>query len=328
MSTTLACFPEELLERILAECVVAPPSPHPHAPWHPSPATSLSPRTRTAPLLVSRAFYRIAVPLFYHTLVVHTHAQAATLLPTLTANPAFAASVRRLVLLAPAPEVLALCTGLRLLDITLPPADADGAFARALAAQPLPRLRHLALRKAPGTYLSQPAPRALLTALAAALPGAPLLESTTTSFPLSADPALAPLAAALTAAPALHTLRTPLPALWAPALCQIADNPTLQRICLGGEPSDREGGARGCGVKGYSAGTGSPEQPYILGTGLFFAEARKHARLSEVVRAGTGILRGRAQTMGASGASAPSASVSSRPHMTGAACSTIAEAAC
>ncbi|PPQ87829.1 hypothetical protein CVT26_007561 [Gymnopilus dilepis] len=39
-------------------------------------------------------------------------------------------------------------------------------------------------------------------------------------------------------------------------------------------------------------------QGSILGTGLFLSQARKHARLSELIRNGTSIIRTRAQTLG------------------------------
>ncbi|KAJ7705524.1 hypothetical protein B0H17DRAFT_1193184 [Mycena rosella] len=319
-TTTLAGFPEELLERILAFVVVAPPTAHPRAPWHPSPnaASSETPiRTRTAALLVSRAFHRIALPLFYHTLVLHTPSQSRGLLAALGARPALTRCVRTLVLSDPSPadaDLLVLVgSTLRALDVTLPPVlpAIDALALEHALARPLPALRALAIRKAAGTYLSQPAPRAVLCALADTVAAAPLLEETTTSFPLSADPALAPLVDALAAAPVLHTLRTPLPALWAPPLLGVSANPALKQICLAaGEDAPCPVRANSYSAS-YSASAkdGGAGKAYadlwrarpIVGTGLFLAAARKHAHLSELIRAGTPIIgwRGRAWTVGA-----------------------------
>ncbi|KAJ7220614.1 hypothetical protein GGX14DRAFT_354292 [Mycena pura] len=293
----LASFPEELLERILADAVVAPPTPHPRAPWHhPQPDDTKAVRTRLAPLLVCRAFHRIALPLFYHTLVLHTPSQSHALLRTLRAQPGLARAVRTLVLVAPSPadaDILhLLCRTERLLalDVTLPTASEgdtapDAAFACALRS--LRSLTDLVVRKGAGTYLSQPAARAALEALADAVSSCPSLETTTLSFPLSADPTLVPLVAALAAAPALHTLRTPLPAFWTLPLLTVSANPALAKICLGDLPAS----APACKDKGRP----------LLGTSLFLAAARQHARLSELIRAGTAVLgwRGRAWTMGA-----------------------------
>ncbi|KAJ7097704.1 hypothetical protein C8R44DRAFT_989044 [Mycena epipterygia] len=309
--SSLAAFPEELLERILAAAVVGPSAPHPRAPWHPRPAAEdTKTPTRGSALLVSRAFYRIALPLFYHTVVLHNPSQARALLATLSADPLLARAVRSLILPAPSTECAAVLSlvapQLRLLDVTLPAeTEAGVALAAALQSlspqQPESNLRTLAVRKAPGTYLSQPGPRAVLTALASVVLASPLLDETTTSFPLSADPALAPLVSALCTAPALHTLRTPLPALWAPPLLAISANPTVRCICL-------EGPAQGtscpmptspAGQRHASFSESTASRP-LLGTGLFLAAARSHTRLAELVRAGTVIVgwRGRAWTVG------------------------------
>ncbi|KAJ7489269.1 hypothetical protein FB451DRAFT_685854 [Mycena latifolia] len=314
-TSMLALFPEELLERILEAVVVAPATPHPRAPWHKPSDSSDAPRTRTAALLVCRAFHRIARPLFYHTLVLHTPSQSAALLRTLTGDPALARYVRSLVLpdLSPADaDVLALVAGtLRALDIALPPTGLE------LPVPALPELRTLTVRKASGTYLSQPAPRAVLSALAAAVRTAPRLEHTTTTFPLSADPALGSFVSALAEAPCLHTLRTPLPALWAPALLSVSANPALQRVCLGEEPAaapspsypppssscspQRPPRAATYPTRFPSSSAQKASARPVLGTGLFLAEARKHSRLADLIRAGTSVVgwRGRAWTVGA-----------------------------
>ncbi|KAJ6598340.1 hypothetical protein DFH09DRAFT_1131553 [Mycena vulgaris] len=299
-SITLAAFPEELLERILAHVVVAPSTPHPRAPWH-SKTQTTDIRTRTAPLLVSRAFYRIGLPHFYHTLVLHTPSQAQSLLATLTADPALARCVRALVLPEPCPaagEVLRrVGPSLRALDLTLPPAlPAPDAAALCAALSTLQSLHTLTVRKAAGTYLSQPSPRAVLAALASAAASCPDLVRLTTTFPLSADPALAPLTAALAGAPALHTLRTPPPAVWSPPFLAVAANPALRRICLDAAPPS---------PPSSFAAPSAPRARPPLASGLFLVEARKHTRLSELIRAGTPVIgggwRGRAWTVGAAG---------------------------
>jgi hypothetical protein len=140
------------------------------------------------------------------------------------------------------------------------------------------------------------------------------------SFPLSGDPALATLTAALAAAPALHTLRTPLPAMWAHAYAEVAANPALERVCLGDATSPAAPSLVECGNVECAAApapmrapierratftsfSGPAYQPRpILPTALFLRAARPHARLSELIRAGThlaaGGWRGRSATVG------------------------------
>ncbi|KAJ7899416.1 hypothetical protein B0H13DRAFT_2337122 [Mycena leptocephala] len=140
--------------------------------------------------------------------------------------------------------------------------------------------------------------------------------------------ALSTLTAALAAAPALTTLRTPLPALWAPAYAVVAANPALGRICLGDDLGSSASSSPSpspcsstCAVPACDPSTlaGKPAPPPrrssfpslslgrkrpILPTALFLSSARRHARLSELVRAGTDIAaggvgwRGRAATVG------------------------------
>ncbi|KAJ6544103.1 hypothetical protein B0H19DRAFT_1267416 [Mycena capillaripes] len=304
---TLASFPEELLEQILADTVIAPAAPHPRAAWHLSSSSSASnavkqTRGRIAPSLVCRVFHRITLPLFYHTLVLHSSSQSLSLLATLRARPALARAVRTLVLPAPCAsdaEILRLLPGLRTLDITLPANSDPDSDALAASIRSLRTLRVLAVRKSAATYLCQPAPRALLDALADAVNASSELTSMTLSFPLSSNPALARLATALSAAPALRTLRTPLPALWAPAYVTVAGNPMLENICLGDEP------VSSASSHSSSGQTRVPPRP-LLRTGLFLSAARPHARLVELIKAGTvvavGGWRGRAATVGSADA--------------------------
>ncbi|KAJ7100720.1 hypothetical protein B0H15DRAFT_459459 [Mycena belliarum] len=329
---TLAALPEELLERILA-LVVDPALRHPchHCHRH-TYRTPPQISTRIVALLVSRAFYRIARPLLYRTLVLRSATQSRALLRALATHPLHIRSVRTLVLLVPSAadaQVLALTAPtLCALDVTLPSVltDADSFASPAV----FPALRTLAVRKAAGTYLSQSGPRVLLSVLAAIVRVAPLLNIATTTFPISSDPTLAPLVCALANAPRLHTLATPLPALWSPALLSVSKNKALERICLGdGAPSLYASYgtlAYPCPAENKAAqhapprSVSSPSIPVpsasftnacapltqprsprpLLGTGLFLAAARKHARLAELVREGTPVVgwRGRGWSVG------------------------------
>ncbi|KAJ7898249.1 hypothetical protein B0H14DRAFT_3424602 [Mycena olivaceomarginata] len=82
------------------------------------------------------------------------------------------------------------------------------------AIRDLSTLQALSVYKGAGTYLSQPAPHAMLDALADAQP----------SPSPSADPALCLLTTALAAALVLHTLCMPLPILWTPMYVKMAAN--------------------------------------------------------------------------------------------------------
>ncbi|KAJ7894495.1 hypothetical protein B0H14DRAFT_2334420 [Mycena olivaceomarginata] len=288
--TTIVSLPEELLERILAHTVIAPPAPPSPRPVAPRKCFYEGYEVRMAPLLVCHAFHRIALPFFHHTLVLHSSRQSAALLAQLRVKPDLARGVRVLVLPSPSASdaaVLSMLPKLLVLDVTLPN-SAEDVDDLTRAVRDLRTLQELSVRKAAGTYLSQPAPRAMLDALAGAVHASPQLVSPALSFPLSGDPALATLTAALAAAPALHTLRTPLPAMWAHAYAEVAANPR-PRARL----SRRRRIAR-CAVPGRP-------RP-ILPTALFLRAARPHARLSELIHAGThlaaGGWRGRSATVG------------------------------
>lgn len=180
----LLSFPEELLEKILAHCVVAH-TPHPPRPsWHNSSATSPPVRGRLALLLVSKTFLRIATPLFYHTLHIASPSQLHCLLrDALRPNSALAAHTRRLVLAgiwAEGGELLQLCHArLETLDIildTMPVAPGVHGDVRDLDAEEfcaaladMTALTHLVVRKPCNVYLTQPRPRYVLAALAEAM---------------------------------------------------------------------------------------------------------------------------------------------------------------
>ena len=180
--TTLASFPEELLERILALCLAPPVLPVPRPYWHVSAPASKSSarfpasRTRTAPLLVSKRWLRIATPLVYNTLRIHSPAHAALISCTFASNPALAHHVRCLVVSGVWPEIAPVtraCRWLEILDVTLDASwlPESEAFAETAAfSNSLVRLdiRHLIVRKA-NVYLSQPKPRHVIAGLARAI---------------------------------------------------------------------------------------------------------------------------------------------------------------
>ena len=180
----LLSFPEELLEKILAHCVVAH-TPHPPRPsWHSSSATTPPVRGRLALLLVSKTFLRIATPLFYHSLHIASPSQLHCLLrDALRPNSALASHIRRVVLAgiwAEGGELLQLChTRLETLDIILdtmavaPGVQGDvrdlDAEEFCAALTEMTALTHLVVRKPCNVYLTQPRPRYVLSALAEAM---------------------------------------------------------------------------------------------------------------------------------------------------------------
>lgn len=216
-SLELSRFPEELLERILSLCVVssndAPPPTRPS--WHPQPAAARSKafpslesittnavyfkRDRTAPLLVSKTFLRIATPLFYHTLHISSRAQASGLLTTLRSHASLGLHVRRVALSgvwSEVAEVLRLCPGVVDIDLTLdaglpssptnsgnrntmgggvvepqtPVIDTD-AEELCNVLETMKGIQHITLRKSNAVYLTQPRPRYLISRVAQAMHG-------------------------------------------------------------------------------------------------------------------------------------------------------------
>lgn len=82
----------------------------------------------------------------------------------------------------------------------------------------------------------------------------------------------------LSTRPKLHTFSTHLPNVWNENILRVSQNPALERIIL----IDGAGDARDGAVSDqYACGSG------IAGTGHFFAQAKRHVRLSEQIRAGT-----------------------------------------
>ena len=89
---------------------------------------------------------------------------------------------------------------------------------------------------------------------------------------------------ALITRPKLRTFCTLLPSLWNETILRISSNPNLECIVLG-DGTYRH--ARSTSLyfdngPAFDAGSGG-----IVGTGLFLTQAKKHARLSDLIRAGT-----------------------------------------
>ncbi|EMD36438.1 hypothetical protein CERSUDRAFT_115454 [Gelatoporia subvermispora B] len=301
MHTTLSFIPEELLERIL-ELVISPgpsepthrPSWHPYAPAsrpysksHASPIAPSPVLNRVSPLLVCRAWLRIATPLQYRHIALRTPRQTVLLANTLRRNPQFGLWVRSLRVegtFAALGDVSCMCPNIEFFDLTVdngvpyspPVANADvmqaaeatiirfcEGFGR------LRKIKHLIIRKT--AYLTQPRPSLIFDYLSRAIYKWRDLESVNITFRFSHTPSSANFAASLAAAPKLRMVRAALPAVWNSTLLEISANPALQRIEL------------------------APDTE-LLGAHLFLAEARKHPRLLELIRAGTPLMRARAHT--------------------------------
>lgn len=184
-STTFSSIPEELLERILYLCVVAPLS-RPNRPtWHDTHGSS-SPTGRLAPLLTSRQFYRIGIPLFYHTIHISSQRLAAKLLNSLQSNGsafssegyARAAYIRNISTQGIYPSLagtLSMCPAdsIKTLDFSFDPASSDESdssqrarkdFCDALSSKT--HIKHLTIRKANGVYLTDDRVRYTLARMA------------------------------------------------------------------------------------------------------------------------------------------------------------------
>ncbi|KAK7454042.1 hypothetical protein VKT23_011554 [Stygiomarasmius scandens] len=223
MSTVslFSTFPEELVDRILQLAVSRPAVPVQRPTWHVSSptATTTTPtttttRTRLSTLLVSKSFHRIVLPHFYNDIHISSTGQAQALLHVLHENPAYIQWISRIHLAGifdGVPQLVTLCTQVRVLDLTLDagsaptpaPAAAAGtapltlqtalpatdpiaqAFCTALSS--LNRITHLVIRKGPTTYLTQPRVRYVLTALAESVSRWEELEDVDMPFKVSSD---------------------------------------------------------------------------------------------------------------------------------------------
>ncbi|KAF8815530.1 hypothetical protein BYT27DRAFT_7079768 [Phlegmacium glaucopus] len=358
----LAAFPEELLERILSLCVIAPLLQTARPQWHqrpePGTATSTQVRGRLAPLLVCKKFFRISTPLFYHTIHITSPAQLHKLLSSaLRPNLYLATYIRHLLfagIWAEGGELLSMCsTNVKMLDITLDvtqlaPGVNPNRDVRDLDAEDFCQglkdvtksLTHLVLRKSNNIYLTQPKPKYVLAEIAKAMRNWDNLELADVAFRLSDDSGLGQLATnlhllsihlpqvnlaepqegpitslthALITRPKLRTFCTLLPSLWNETILRVSSNPNLECIVLGdGASRPREyTHARTTSLTGKNIDVGVAYDGGIVGTGLFLMQAKKHARLSDLIRAGTFFIRTRAHTMGNT-SPPPSSSSSSR----------------
>jgi hypothetical protein len=104
----------------------------------------------------------------------------------------------------------------------------------------------------------------------------------------------------------IHTFTTQLPSVWNAAILNISANPRLERIILSDgsyESSFPEDPFYPCHLPSTKAFlppwrtipfSAQNSNAGVVGTGLFLMEARKHPRLSELIRAGMLVTRGRA----------------------------------
>ncbi|TBU55498.1 hypothetical protein BD310DRAFT_908283 [Dichomitus squalens] len=277
---TLADVPEEILERILALILVQSPEPS-RASWHPYQTPPSTLPNVISPLLVCRAWLRIATPVHYRHPVLRTPRHVELLLRALRYTPSLAPCIRSLHLHATSPalrDLIPLCSNLDTLDVTvdnadstltvttgvIPAADAPSRdrgvvqFCEAFAKTR--RVRHLVIRK--NAYLTQPNAIYIFEQLAKAMTRWHKLETVNVAFRLSPSPAASALTKALATLPRLHTLSTMLPAVWNTTLLDIAQNPALRRIVL--DPA-----------------------PELAGAHLFLAEAKRHPRLVQLIHAGS-----------------------------------------
>jgi len=306
-------------------------------------------RTRLAPLLVSKTFHRISTPHYYSTVRITSPEQAVAFLRALQTHH-IAPHVRRFLsssILPTLGAVLQHCKNINYIDICLdsgssPSTGVDSVteeFCNALDA--LECVRHISLRKASNTYLTLPRVRYILTRLAVTVEKWTCLETANVAFRMSDEspqtllamaypamlqsfspstPTLTPsnvsppesmshlpvslainspicggpislLTSALAKSPSLHTFITHAPSLWNESILCVSQNSSLQKIILG----DHRTG--------------------VSISGLFMNEAKRHPRLTELIKAGTPMIRMRAQTLGnfgnAAGTASPSLSTKS-----------------
>lgn len=180
MPLTLAHVPEEILERILALILVQSPESSHRPSWHPytTPSTAAGHANIISPLLVCRAWLRIATPIHYRHPVLRTPRHAELLLRALRHTPDLALCVRSLHLHATSPalrDIVSRCAYLHTLDITVDNADAQPGPVNSAAApgssaqsgrdrnvvdfcegfmRTRSSIRHLIIRK--NAYLTQP----------------------------------------------------------------------------------------------------------------------------------------------------------------------------
>lgn len=262
MPTTFSSIPEEIVERILSLVFthhLPPAAPRPawlqypstpHTVGIPRPPPSKSHHPRLSPLLVSRTWLRIATPLYYRNLSLHTPNQATSLAALLSSNPHLAKCIRSLSLHATFPSfqlISSLCPNIDELHLTVdngakPPTQPDGvsddlrAFCQGISN--ITDLKHLTLRK--NAYLTLPGPCLIFDHLTNALArwqslvrsllilppvsinhSLDLQESVNVAFRSSHTSALSAFASALSRAPKLHSIHAVLPSVWNDALLEV-----------------------------------------------------------------------------------------------------------
>lgn len=104
---------------------------------------------------------------------------------------------------------------------------------------------------------------------------------------MSSSPITLPFAQALSEAPRLQYVRTQLPAIWNELLLVMSSNPSLEKVTLSSESAFGPARYRTPGPPVIKGACNDDYENAILGTGLYMMEAKKHARLSELIRAGT-----------------------------------------
>ncbi|KAF8347568.1 hypothetical protein F5887DRAFT_956388 [Amanita rubescens] len=284
-SISIQDFPEELLEHVIALC----------------------------------AFNRIGTPLLYHSINLTNPTQAELLLRTLRGNRDISPLIRCLVLSTitiHSAQALSLCRNLVLLDFTLdagsssqpsspgpqePTPDPDVAEL-SNAFSNLSQLRHLVVRKSgAGVYLTTPRVKHILCHLAESVPQWNELRPTPSGTPSDDSPVrLGPIARithALSTRPKLHSFAAHLPSTWSNAILRVSTNKQLERIVLSDGRTDISIIPEIAGAAFSAPATEHHQQHGVLGSGLFMMEARKHAKLIELIRAGTPFIRSRTRSM-------------------------------
>lgn len=165
---------------------------------------------------------------------------------------------------------------------------------------------------------SEPGSRPSTPPSAASAAAHPEHAAALASADADADTSGAPLTlpAALARSPRLRTLRASLPAVWNPALLRMSKNPALERIVLTvPRTRPRASPAHPMHVADASADVAEERvsewdtddedaREEVLGWGsgpqLWMMEAKKHARLMELIKAGSPNVRARAHTLNTS----------------------------
>ncbi|PSR72526.1 hypothetical protein PHLCEN_2v11596 [Hermanssonia centrifuga] len=257
-----------------------------------------------SPLLTCSLLARVGTPLLYTHLRLTSASQTALLVHTFQACPDLKRAVRTLTLDGIWSDVYDLVQsliaddGCRLesFDFLIdagPGTDTSSdspldKFGLALSLLPsFQRLKHITVRKSADAYLTLAGPVRVLGCLSDVVQRWDNLETINIAFRLPSGPrvpavslnrfpalhahpspipavsgASARLVTALSSTPNLKVIHAQLPAVWNTSLLEISTNPSLRAIVL--DPSPPHAGAH-----------------------MFIAQARKHARLDALIRAGT-----------------------------------------